>query len=278
MKMQLKIIVLLSVILLGCYLFFSPAVQERQLLVFSGAALQPALEEIAVAFYKRTGVRVLIDFDSTGKSMVKAKISGKGDIILGMTAELQQMGAELLATEGARILAYRVPAICFRKASGLEPVSLSDLASPGLRLGFGRPDTVMVGRLAFELFEQNGLSDSIRANTLTIFDNYSRLLAAISMGSVDASIAWLESGRAVPEGLEFRALAPESIVRVLSFSAFKFRGSEVGSLADSFLSYLAEDEAQSILTEWGYSSDLSECLKLAPHALVDGVATAAASF
>ncbi len=52
----------------------------------------------------------------------------------------------------------------------------------------------------------------------------------------------------------------------------------VGFPADSFFVYFAEDEAQRILTEWGYSSDLSECLKFAPHALVDGVATAAASF
>jgi molybdate transport system substrate-binding protein len=244
--------------------------ETQSLIVFSGAALQPALEEIARQFQDETGVQVVLDFSNTGKSLAKVRLSGQGDVILGMTADLLRMGENLLAMDSQRLLAYRVPAICVPAEQSDSVITLADLASSGRRIGLGRPDMVLAGRIAAELFDHHHLSEEVHRRTVAFFEDYSRLLAAMKMQAIDAAVTWHETGRAAPAGLAFHPLPPDSVIRIVSFSGFRVKTSTVPPLADRFLEYLSRPQSQKILAAWGYSASITEIRKLAPRAAIDG--------
>ncbi|MDF1551992.1 MAG: molybdate ABC transporter substrate-binding protein [Deferrisomatales bacterium] len=237
----------------------------RQVRVFAGSAIQPALVEAAHLFQEQTGAEVLLHFGGSGAMLSQIALTGLGDIYLPGSSDFMVRAREQGTVEPDTEvrLAYLLPALLVAKGNPKQVRGLADLARPDLRVGLARPDTVCVGLYGVEALEGRGLGAAVRPRISGYAESCAKTAQMIALGAVDAVLGWEVFTAWNPDAVERVELAPGEVPRIGYIPAARVTTSPDPELAAAFLAFLESPEAQAIYRSHGYLTSLAEARRRA---------------
>lgn len=222
--------------------------------VFAGSASKPALDEIAVAFEKKTGIAVRRVYGGSGSVLSSMLISGRGDVYLPGSHDFMATAVDKKAVDKTtiRIVAYLVPVIAVQKGNPRNIRRLVDLLRDDVSFSVGNPSTVCVGLYAVEVFENAGLAVSLRKKVATYAENCEKTATHVSLKAVDAVIGWDVFGKWNPGKIEVVYIDKRFVKRSAYIPAAIVSNSKNMVNAKKFIAFLTSDEGKNIFRTKGY--------------------------
>jgi molybdate transport system substrate-binding protein len=265
----LSLIVVLVIILAGSNLTSS---NQRILTVFYGSASKPAMDEVAQAFEKKTGIKVYSNFGGSGTMLSQMKISKSGDLYIPGSPDymLQAQKDGVIDAKSVEIIAYLIPAILVQEGNPKNILVLSDLAKPAIKAAIADPQSVSVGLYAYEILEHNDFLEDVGKNIVAYTESYSKLAALVALDAVDAILGWRVFSEWHSDTIDAVYLKPEQIPRLSYISGAISTFSENREQAQEFLDFLTSSEGQKFFDKHRYIATESEAKSYAPNAEIGG--------
>ncbi len=184
---------LLVSILAGAALWcgFPTSSHAAQVTVFAAASLTDSLKEIAAAYEKQSGGRIVFNFAASGLLARQIEEGAPADIFFSA----DEAWADALETKGLLVKETRknllANSLVFVTASDIVGVqSPGDLTNAAVkRVALGDPKTVPAGTYAKVYLEKSGLWRGIEAKVIPCV-NVRAVLAAVESGNVDAGVVY----------------------------------------------------------------------------------------
>ncbi|MBN2350257.1 MAG: molybdate ABC transporter substrate-binding protein [Bacteroidales bacterium] len=264
--MNLKKIIMLFVLILpvissGCGRENSKSNKEaaqNEFLIFCGGGLRPPVAELAGKFAKENEVKVLTDYAGAEVLISKARLSKRGDIYIPGDKGYVDIAAKNGLILSQKSICYFVPTIFVQKGNPKRIKSLKDLTNPGIKLGFGNPEYIPIGRKTREIFEKNKLywndiEKKLKFQSATV----NELCIQIQAKSLDAVIVWdavahsyLRYGELIMIPIE------QNVISTVDAGVLKFTANR--ELADKFVNFLRSDYAKAVFHKYNYRVDKPE--------------------
>jgi molybdate transport system substrate-binding protein len=167
------------------------AAKKTTLLVHSGAALRPALDELGAMFEKKTGIKIDYNYKGSACLLPDVCLSKKGDVYLpGELYFMKQAEDRKIVKPGYKVVATMTTVIITQPGNPKGIKKLADLGRKGLRLGLGDPEAVAIGRAARECLVKAKIWKQAEKNLTMSAQNVSELSNAVKMKQLDAAIVW----------------------------------------------------------------------------------------
>ncbi len=220
-----------------------------ELVVYAGAGLKMAMEEIKPAFEKLENVKIDYIYAGSGQLLAQMETTNKGDVfIVGSEATYDIAKDKGLASE-SHLIAHHTPALAVEKGNPKGIRTLKDLAKDGIKVALGDAKSNAVGKTAVKIIEKNGL-ESIYNNVITTTSTVNQLVLVISTGEADVAIVTEDSVRLsedvemieIPEDENIDQLIP---VGTLTSSIHK-------ELAQKLVDFIASNDGKAIFEKAGF--------------------------
>ena len=114
--------------------------QGKELLLYCGAGIRPAVDEVVESFRQRSGVKVVTDYAGSEVLLSKIKIVQRGDLYLPGDKHYVEQAAKAGMILSQRPVCYWVATILVQKGNPKKIRELKDLLKPGIKLGLGDPN------------------------------------------------------------------------------------------------------------------------------------------
>lgn len=232
-----------------------PSGGRKEIILYAGAGLRPAVSPLIKAFEKETGIRVAANFDGSGRLLGQITAMRKGDLFMPGAELYVDIAAEKGLAEGEtkRTVAYFVPVLFVQPGNPKNIRTVRDLTRNGLRLGFGDERSCAVGKKTLRILKKAGVAlNDVQRNVVYNSGTVNELGVAIQMRNVDAVILWdanarqfAEYGTAIPIPPETNDISTVPIARLTS--------SRCPEEAQRFIEFVTSDEGKGILRENGYT-------------------------
>ncbi len=223
--------------------------QAEQILVYSGAGLRPAVQEIALLYEKRAGVKVTVDYGGSGQLLTRFRASGKGDVFIpGSKIYFEKLGKDV---HPSRDIVAHTPVIGVAKASANIVKSFADLAKPGVRVGLGDSKAMALGRTAEKILKASAYGDKIRANVVMRAGTVKQLALYVAQGDVDAAI--IGRSDAVQNAKKITLVdIPNELFQPEIVAVGVLATSTKPKLAEGFADLLVSEEGVAIFERFGF--------------------------
>jgi len=241
--------ILASVALLRCLQAASPAAHVT---VFAAASLTDSLQEIAGAYEKQSGTRIVFNFAASG--VLARQIEEGAPVDLFLSAD--QARADALEAKGLLVKGTRTNLL----ANSLVIVTASDNASvqsPGdltnatvKRVALGDPKTVPAGTYAIVYLEKSGLWPGIEPKVVPC-ENVRAVLAAVESGNVDAGLVY-KTDAAISKKVRVVFEVPVGDGPKITYPVALVKDAPQPEAARKFLDYLAGSEAGAVFSRHGF--------------------------
>jgi len=242
-------LLLLATCLHGC-------VREQEtirLRLYAGAGLREAVEALAAAFEKETGIAVDADYAGSGVLISRAKGDPQADLFMPGDVWYVDRLAELTDNVAERTqVSYFVPTIIVAKGNPRNVSSLKDFARTDLKVALGNPQACQVGRLCVEIFANVGL-DSATFNAKESF-TVNELGLWIQMKDVDAAVVWDAVAEGIRDSVDIIEI-PEAVNEISTVVCARLKSAPHPKEAQRFLEFLASPTGQRLLQEHGYRTE-----------------------
>lgn len=229
----------------------APAADPPSLTVFAAADLAFALRELAPAFEKTTGVRVVLVFGSTGNFAHQIRQGGPADVFFAA----DQSFVDALVEEGVLLRDTRTLyaqgriVLATSKAFGPKLTDLRGLMDPRVRrLAIANPAHAPYGRAAAEALRKAGVWEAIKPK-LVYGENIRHTLQFVQTGAVDAGIIALSVAN-VPE-IEWAPIAA-NMHAPLNQAAAVARRSVRPDVGVAFIQFVSAPEGRAIMKRYGF--------------------------
>jgi molybdate transport system substrate-binding protein len=260
--------ILLTLCLTG---FWTPQASPEELRVGAAASLQDALREIAAAYEKQSGTKVLLHFGSSGQIMSQVRNGAPVDVFISaadrQVDELEKDG--LVVRDSRRVIAGNKLVLVVPPDARDAPKDFNSLASPGVkRLAIGEPKTVPAGQYATQVLEKAGVADSLRGR-LVYGANVRQVLGYVERGEVTAGIVYATDAAAAGDKVRVVAVSDAAWHDPVVYPAVVVTASKRGESAGRFLDYLSSDAAKAVLDGKGFTAGEAKARDAGP-AIVPG--------
>ncbi len=246
---------------------------SRKVVVFAGSAATPVYNQAVPLFETKYNVKVELRLGGSGSLLSAMQIAKTGDVYIpgspDYLLQAHKSGVVNLSAIEVKILVYLVPAIIVQKGNPRNITCLEDLSRLGVTVAIGDPASVCVGLYAKELLQLNGLWDFVSPNIVTYAQSCEATAALIPTKAVDAIIGWHVFKDWTPEKADIIWIAPNNIPKISYVAGAISIFAKDKVLAQSFLDFLASEDARRIWTRYGYSTTVEETKLLAPNAEIE---------
>ena len=245
---------------------------ERSIIAFCGSASKPAMEEAALQFEHKTGIRVDVHFGGSGTMLSQMKLARRGDLYIPGSPDYMSKAIHegMVDPKSVSIVAYLILAIDVQRGNPKHIHTLADLARPGIRVGIGNPEAVCVGLYAVEVLKRNVLLKQVQHNIVTHAPSCSATASLVALQKVDAVIGWRVFSEWNPDKIEAVFLKPHEVSRLAYIPAAISTYSQDNKGAQRFIDFLISSEGQKIFAKWGYIATEKEARVFAPQAEIGG--------
>lgn len=235
-----------------------PAGQSPRMLLYCGAGIRPAADDLVKAFEREHDVTIECDYDGTERLLARIKLSGIGDLYMPGDRHYVEQAAEQGLIAAHENVCYLVPVILVRKGNPKNIRALDDLARPGLEVGLGNPQVCAIGRTSVKIFEKNRIPmDDVLRNVqfqaLTVND----LGNHIRLGQLDAVIVWDAMAAYFAEFGDVVGIPSDQNV-ISTVAIGTLTSSERPELARRFLEFAASEQGAEIFARHHYTTRLPE--------------------
>lgn len=219
--------------------------------IAAASDVQPAFQELAVLFRRRSGQGVTFSFGSTGLLARQIENGAPFDAFFAANEEfvtrLEQGG--ILVRGSRRIYARGYLAMAARREAPVQPRHLADLADPRVkRLAIANPEHAPYGLAAREALSAAGLWELLR-HRVVFGENAQQATQLVRTGNADAGLLALSLCRA-PELASARV--DPTLYRPLRQFAALVRGGARTEGARRFLELVMSVEGQRVLGRFGF--------------------------
>lgn len=241
------------------------SLEGKTLELFVGSASQPATEEAAKAFERKTGCKVLLHLGGSGKMLTSMLLGRRGDLYFPGSSDFMEKAKKLgeVLPETERIVVYLLPAINTPADNPKNIETLEDLARPGVRIGIAVPDTVCVGLYAVEVLVKNGLAEKVKPNIVTYAESCAKIAQIVALGQTDAVLGWRVFHYWKPELVKTIPLKPAQVPRIGTIPIAISKYCKQPEVAQAFIAFLLSDEGKAVFRKWHYLTSVEEARALA---------------
>ncbi len=228
----------------------APARPPAEITVSAAADLMEALPELASVFERETGVRVVMNFGSSGQ--LAQQIAQGAPVDVFMSADIhymEELGAAGLLLRGTRAIFGTGKLVVWTPPDAPPVTSLQDLANPRIRkVALANPKLAPYGNAAEEALRMAGLWNAVKVKAV-YGENVRQAFLYARSGSADAALVanTLVTGRpghvlVVPEELYPRLYGTIGVVR----------DTRNEPAARTFAAFVTGSEGSAILARHGF--------------------------
>ena len=253
-KLTLATIVVTCVLLFGCK---AEKPEEsgsaaKELLLFCGAGIRPPVQQIAEAFEREHGVKIVTDYAGSEVLISKIKLVRRGDLYMPGDKHYVELAAQEGLILSQQPVCYFVPTILVRKGNPKNVHGLRDLLADGLKLGLGDAKACAIGRKTKQIFAKNNIAwEDIEKNLVFQSLTVNELGMQISAKALDAVIVWDAIAKYYPEdGEEVPIPVEKNIISTVDIGVLKFTQNR--SMAEKFVKFAASNAGQDIFKKHLY--------------------------
>ena len=188
--------------------------ERKELLVFAGSGMRVPLDEIGKRFEKLYGIKVLYDYEGSGRLGNKILVGQSPDVFIPGSDKWAKILKKKGYIEGYSPIAYHTPVIITPRGNS-KVNSLGDFLDSNNRIVSGDARAAAIGGASAAIFKKAGLEES-RMNIRARGQSVKQLVLWIEGNNADASIVWkadaVQSGRVrivdIPELYNFKSIIP----------------------------------------------------------------------
>jgi ABC-type molybdate transport system substrate-binding protein len=174
--------------------------QRKELVVYAGAMLRPALEPALIEFEKRENVKVTRIYNGCGILVTQMKAGEVPDLYFACDVRfMNDVKNDFIKPTN---VSSNQLMIVVKKGNPKKIFTLNDLAAKGLKVGVGHEQQCALGTLTKEAFEFKGLYGDIRQNVVVQSPTGDFLVNQLRTGSLDAVVAYRSNIVPYPDELE----------------------------------------------------------------------------
>lgn len=162
---------------------------EKTIHCYVGGTMRPAMEKLVEAYKAKTGVKVELDHGDSGSNMIKAEMSGAGDLYVAHDPFHDMMMAKGLAVKGW-LAAYLEPVIVVQKGNPKKITGLRSFKNEGMRIVLTDRIYSTMGYLVSAMLRKAGIEDEVEKNVLSRPRAGGEAANAVILGHADAAVVW----------------------------------------------------------------------------------------
>ncbi len=224
-----------------------------QIAVFAAASLTDSLKEIAEAYEKQAGDKIVFNFGASSTLARQIEEGAPADIFF--SADETQMnrleGQHEIVKETRRDLLANSLVIIVAAKDGARVRSFRDLAAPEIkRIALGDPRVVPIGVYARKYLEQAGLWKAVETKVVPT-ENVRGALAAVEAGNADAAIVYKTDALVSKKVVIAYAVPPQEGPEIRYPVALLQVAKERGA-SEKFLRYMASEPAAKVFERRGF--------------------------
>lgn len=227
--------------------------RAAEMTVFAAASLTDSLKQIAAAYEKTTGDRIVFNFSSSSTLARQIEAGAPADIFF--SADEAQMNT--LASQGLIDPATRkdrlgnVLVVIVPVDNSLKIQSASDLTNAGIKqIALADPQAVPAGVYAKTWLEHLHLWPAVQPKVVPT-ENVRAALAAVASGNVDAGMVY-KTDAAISKKVRIAFEVPPADGPDIRYPMARVKGSPQPEAAKKFLNYLSSKEAGQVFTQYGF--------------------------
>ena len=221
--------------------------------VFAAASLTDSLKDIAAAYEKQTGDKIVFNFAASGPLARQIEAGAPADILFSAD-EAKMDGLErkgLIVKETRRSRLSNQLVIVTTRDSSLALASPKDLVAPGLkRVVLGDPKTVPAGTYAKEYLMKLELWTAVEKKAVPC-ESVRAVLAAVESGNIDAGIVY-QTDAAISSRVKVAFAISANDGPRISYPLALVKDSPQPVTARKFLEHLSSPEAEAIFSRRGF--------------------------
>jgi molybdate transport system substrate-binding protein len=232
--------------------------ESPRLLLYCGAGIRPAANEIVHAFEREHGVTVECDYDGSDRLLSRIKLSRLGDVYMPGDVHYVRQAKEQGLLDAYRNACYFIPVILVQEGNPKNIQSLADLARPGIDVGLGNPETCAIGRRSAALFQRAGLSlEDVRENVKFQSVTVNELGNQIKLDQLDAVIVWDAMAAYFAGDSELVPIPFEQNV-ISTVAVGVLHSSRHPEVAQQLVDFIVSEQGKAIFHKHDYTTELPE--------------------
>lgn len=243
----------LKILLVIISLFAAAGLRAAEVTVFAAASLTDSLKEIAAAWEKQSGDKIVFNFGASSTLARQIQEGAPADIFFSADEAkmdaLQTNGRILPETRKSRLgnsLVIIVPADSLLKIN-----SAADLASASVKhLALADPKTVPAGIYSRAHLEKLKLWPAIEPKVIPV-DNVRAALATVESGHVEAGMVY-KTDAAISKKVKVAFIVPPAEGPDISYPMALVKDSPQPAAAKKFLQNLDSDDAAKVFEKFGF--------------------------
>ncbi|MFL6180874.1 MAG: molybdate ABC transporter substrate-binding protein [Actinomycetes bacterium] len=220
---------------------------DTTLTVLAASSLTDAFPQIGDAFSAAHDL-VDVQFSFAGSQELVAQAdNGAPADVLALAGPSSLQALDLPASDTVDFAKNRLT-IIVPKGNPAHVTSIEDLANPDVKVALAGPE-VPAGAYALEAFKNAGISvDPVSEET-----DVKAVVTRVAVGGADAGVVYVTDAMAANADIEEIPI-PRATNVIATYPAVSLTDSENAELAREFVRYLVGDDAQQILSDYGFES------------------------
>ena len=240
----------LAVIFVTCT---TSTLEAATITVFAAASLTDSLKEIAAAYQRQTGDKVVFNVGASSFLARQIEEGAPADIFFSADEArmdgLDMKGLIVKDTRRSRLSNSLVIVVASEKGATIE--APKDLTTDKVkRLALAEPRTVPAGIYAKEYLQKKNLWLSVEPKVVPT-ENVRAALAAVEAGNAEAGIVY-KTDAAISKNLKIAYEVPASDSPAISYPMALVKDSKELDAARRFLKHLDSDEASRVFQRFGF--------------------------
>jgi molybdate transport system substrate-binding protein len=227
--------------------------EAAEIRVFAAASLTDSMKEVASAYEKESGDKVVFNFGASSMLARQIEEGAPADIFFSADeAKMDGLEAKESIEKGTRkVRLSNSLVIVVATKNGAAINSPKDLAAPNVkRVALGDPRAVPIGVYAREYLEKLKLWDSIRPKVVAT-ENVRAALAAVEAGNADASIVY-KTDAAISKKVKVAFEVPVEEGPKIRYPMAMLKEAKEPQAAKKFFEHLSSDESAKIFEKYGF--------------------------
>jgi len=221
--------------------------------VFAAASLTESLKEIATAYEKQNGDKVLFSFGASSLLARQIEEGAPADIVFSADEAkmdgLQSKGLIVKETRQSRLSNGLVIVVAAEKGAAIERPE--DLTTDKVkRLALAEPLTVPAGIYAKAYLRKQNLWAAVETKVVPT-ENVRAALSAVEAGNAEAGIVY-KTDAAISKRTRIAYEVPARDSPAISYSMALVAESKQGAAARKFLEYLDAEDAGRVFEKFGF--------------------------
>ncbi len=225
----------------------------EEVTIFAAASLTDSLKEIAAAYQKESGDKIIFNFAASSTLARQIEEGGPADIFFSADEaqmnRLEKRGLIDPATRKSRLgnsLVVVVPG-----DSTLQIKSASDLTNAGIRqIALADPRAVPAGVYAKGWLTRQQLWPAVEPKVVPT-ENVRAALAAVASGNVELGVVY-KTDAAISKNVKVAYEVPRADAPDIRYPMALVKGSPQPEAAKKFLDYLSSEEAGQVFIRFGF--------------------------